>query len=271
MNRKILLLISILSFLLLLGGCPIPINVAICGNEICESGESTVCPSDCTGKTTITPPPIVQSCTDLGGKTCGSSDMCAGYWLDSGYTCCSKSCENDITQINFQKGWNYVSFPEVQLDDAVEDIFAGNFITAIDSIYTYDDGKWKVWHSDTSIPGDLDNIEGGRAYIFVMKSDYTLQISDLENTLQTLMKSETSLREPTTIKVKKGWNLIGTAANSEHPHEEYLWSIDGDYESMWMFTTTQGGLEKIDLTHDYNLVPTRAYWIYLTADGEITP
>ena len=269
MNRKILLLISILSFLLLLGGCPIPINVAICGNEICESGESSVCPSDCTETTETTS--TEESCADMGGDTCESSEMCAGYWFDSDYTCCSQSCEDDITEINFLEGWNYVSFPEVELDDAVEDIFSSDFLDAIDSIYTYDDEEWKVWHSDTSIPGDLENIEGGRAYIFVMNSDYSLQLSDLEDTLNALMESETSTREPTAISVKEGWNLIGTASDSEEPHEEYLWSIDGDYESMWMFTTTQGDLEKIDLTHDYNLVPTRAYWIYLTTDGEITP
>lgn len=270
MNKKILLLISILLFLLVLGGCPIPINVAICGNQICESGEQSVCPSDCTA-TTATPSVGEQSCTDMGGYTCGSSEMCTGYWYDSYYTCCSQSCEEDIRVIEFKEGWNYVSFPQVQLNDAIEDIFVSDFLNAIDSVYTYDNGVWKVWHSDQSIPGDLENIQGGRAYIFVMKNDYTLQLIELEVALNYLIESETSTRQPLSISVTQGWNLIGSSSDTEQPHQEYLWSIQGEYESMWMFATAQGDLQKIDLTHDYNLVPTRAYWIYITNDGEITP
>ena len=37
-------------------------------------------------------------------------------------------------------------------------------------IYTYEDGSWKVWHSDSSIPSDLENIEAGRGYVFIMNS-----------------------------------------------------------------------------------------------------
>ncbi len=276
-QKRVLLLILILSFLLLLSGCPIPINVAICGNEICESGESSVCPSDCTGTTDAGPTIITeQTCSDLGGDSCATAEMCAGYWLDSAYTCCSNNCDNDITTIEFKKGWNYVSFPEVQLDDPVEKIFSTDFLSAVDSIYTYYDGSWNVWHSDSSIPSDLENIEAGRAYVFVMNNDYTLELSDLETSLDSIIASETTTRYPSVITVGEGWNLVGSTygeeENMEKPLEEYFWNIDGKYGSLWMFTSTSGGdLEKIDTTHNYNLIPTRAYWIYMTSEGEIIP
>jgi hypothetical protein len=269
MIKKVLLLSLSIAILLLLGGCPIPINVAICGNEICETGEDTMCPSDCEGRTTETTTETM--CDDLGGDLCDDAEMCDGYWLDGEYTCCSATCEDDVTAIEFKEGWNYVSFPLVLLDDAVEDIFSSEFLASVDSIYTYTDGSWLVWHSDTSIPSDLEDIEGGRAYIFVMNSDYTLELSDLEETLDAVIEAETSTRAPTSIDVQEGWNLIGVASDNEEPLVDYFWNIDGSYASLWIFSTTQGDLEKIDLTHSYNLIPTHAYWVYVTTDGVIEP
>ncbi|MEK6867430.1 MAG: hypothetical protein AABX98_01270 [Nanoarchaeota archaeon] len=274
MIKKVLLLSVSIAILLLLGGCPIPINVAICGNEICETGEDTMCPSDCEGTTSQTAKTV--TCDDLGGDSCGNAEMCAGYWLDDDYTCCSETCEDDITSINFKEGWNYVSFPLVQLDDPVEDIFSSKFLAAVDSIYTYTDESWLVWHSDSSVPSDLDNIEGGRAYVFVMDSDYTLELADLDSTLDAIIAAETTTRYPNVISVAEGWNLAGSTYGEEDdmekPQESYFWNIEGAYGSLWMFSTISGDdLEKIDLTHNYNLIPTHAYWIYMTEEGEIIP
>ncbi len=264
--------ILMFSFILLLAGCQIPINIAICGNEICESGEDNMCPGDCE-EDAITEK---ETCADLGGDSCDDTEMCAGYWLDDKYSCCSENCEEDITSLAFVQGWNFVSFPLVQLDDPIEDIFSSDFLAAVDSIYTYTDGLWLVWHSDSSIPSDLTNIEGGRAYLFVMESAYTLQLSDLESKLDSIISEETTTRYPSVITVAEGWNLVGsTYGEEEHmekPHEEYFWNIDEVYGSLWMLITISGNdLEEIDLTHNYNLIPTHAYWIYMTGEGEIIP
>ena len=274
MNKNVLLMISILAVVLVLSSCQwLPVNVAICGNEICESGESSICPSDCAeGEEEEETGTITEAmCAADGGDSCGSTEMCTGYWMDADYTCCSTTCEDAVDAIYFTEGWNYVSLPEVELDDSIEDIFSDDFLTAVDSIYTYTEESWKVWHSDTSIPSDLENIQGGRAYIFVMNSAYTLELSEIEETLDALMEAEASARSPTAIDVQEGWNLIGVASSNEEPLVDYFWSIDGSYASLWVFSTTEGDLEKIDLTHNYNLIPTHAYWVYVTTDGEITP
>lgn len=274
MNKNVLLLISIVGIVLVLGGCQwLPVNVAICGNEICESGESSICPSDCaeSEEEELDGSITEAMCTADGGDSCASTEMCTGYWLDAGYTCCSTTCEDAVDAIYFTEGWNYVSLPEVELDDPIEDIFSDNFLSAVDSIYTYTEESWQVWHSDTSIPSDLENIQGGRAYIFVMNSDYTLELSEIEETLDTLMEAESSARSPTSIDIQEGWNLVGVASSNEEPLVDYFWSIDGSYASLWVFSTTEGDLEKVDLTHNYNLIPTHAYWVYVTTDGEITP
>jgi hypothetical protein len=104
-----------------------------------------------------------------------------------------------------------------------------------------------------------------------MNSDYTLELSDLEETLDAVIEAETSTRAPTSIDVQEGWNLIGVASDNEEPLVDYFWNIDGSYASLWIFSTTQGDLEKIDLTHSYNLIPTHAYWVYVTTDGVIEP
>lgn len=249
---------------------------AICGNEICEAGERSICPSDCEGVEEEAEEMAEETCTDIGGYLCESSEMCVGYWLDSDYTCCSEECEDDITVIEFKQGWNYISFPAVQLNDAIEDIFSADFLNAVDSIYTYYDSSWGVWHNDSSIPSDLENIEAGRGYVFIMNSDYTLYLSEIEETLDGIIAEEGTTRAPNSIDVYTAWNLIGSTfgeeENIEKPLEDYFWNIEEDYGSLWMFTSTSSGdIEKIDLTHNYNLIPTRAYWIYMTSDGEIIP
>jgi len=272
MNKK-LLIFGIISVLLLLGGCPIPLNVAICGNDVCESGEQDVCPGDCESVTETVPE---QTCSDIGGDTCSSSEMCGGYWMNSAYTCCSQTCESDITSIEFKEGWNYISFPESQLNDNIEDIFSTDFLAAIDSIYTYYDGQWSAWHSDSSIPSDLTTIEGGRGYVFNMNSDYTLELS----TIDAVIASSTS---PHQLNVYTGWNLIGVTAGVEENREkslhDYFTDLGSTYTSLWEYTTSTGSLGSVTVNgitvnganYYYNLIPTHAYWIYVTSDGEITP
>ena len=73
MNKKLLIFISI-CILFFVGGCPLPFNVAICGNDICETGEETVCPGDCPGITDTllsdtTLPDTTGSTTDTTSTT----------------------------------------------------------------------------------------------------------------------------------------------------------------------------------------------------------
>ncbi len=53
MNKKIPLFFAIFTIVLFLASCAqLPFNIAICGNDVCETGEEDICPSDCEGVTT---------------------------------------------------------------------------------------------------------------------------------------------------------------------------------------------------------------------------
>jgi hypothetical protein len=155
MIKKVLLIIVALLIMNILGSCTnFPINIAICGNEVCEQDEENICPSDCEAVIITSP-----ACDDV----CSSSEMCIGSWVDDDSSCCAGSCMSEITDIPLASGWNYVSFPHVQINDNIEVLFANtvdaydgstSFLTVVDRIYSYQDNKWMVWHSDTTIPSD---------------------------------------------------------------------------------------------------------------------
>ncbi len=267
MNKKLLIL-GVLCSLLLLGGCPIPLNVAICGNDICETGEQQVCPGDCTG--------ITQTAYDTcDGDTCSADEYCPRYWLNDEHTLCSDTCETDSTSISLQSGWNYVSFPQAQLDEDIDSVIIGNFKTAVDSVYTYYNDQWYVWHSDGT-PSNLETLEGGRGYVFYMNSAYSLSL----NTLDSFVSSSDTIHS---VKVYDGWNLIGVSAGVETEKEKPLAEYFSDItlSSLWEYASYYGSLSSVrtdtidvscsEYSSSYNMIPTHAYWIYATADGEITP
>jgi hypothetical protein len=275
MNKKVLFIVALFSLLLLIGGCPIPVDVAICGNDICESGEDDICPSDCDGTSSSDS----YTCDD----TCAGSEMCEGFFGDGDNTCCVGYCMDEITEIPFGDGWNFVSFPFVELDDPIEDIFADlystedgttTFLDIVEDIYSYQDG-WKVWHNDESEPGDLENIEAGRAYVVIMSEGYVMSLDDLRANLDTIIDAEGTSRSPHEIDVWAGWNLVASSYGEDDemkdkPLQDYFETIDGSYESVW-HVASDGDLDKLDIDDSENLIPTYAYWLYMDSDGEIIP
>jgi hypothetical protein len=278
MNKKVLITVVLLSLLLLVGGCPIPVDVAICGNNICESGEDDICPSDCDGTDSM------ETTTSLScDATCAGGDLCQGYFGEGDVTCCIGSCMNAVTDITFSSGWNFVSFPFVELNDPIRDIFAnlhdvpggsGMFLDNVDSIYSYQ-GEWLVWHSDSSIPSNLDYIEAGRAYVVIMDSGFVVSLADLRANLDGLIAAEGTSRSPHEIDVWAGWNLVASSYGEDDemrdkPLQDYFETVEGSYASIW-HTSSSGSLDKLSITNSENLLPTNAYWLYMDSDGEIIP
>jgi len=267
MKQKIIIIGLILSlFVCFLNGCALlnQYDIQICGDGVCGDGEDETCPNDCTG----------NDCSSLSGDICETTEMCAAMWLSSSDDeCCSETCETDISSITLISGKNYVSIPFVEMDDTIEDI-VGTLLDGYNvSIYSYEDSTWKVWHSDGT-PGDLTNLEAGRGYVVVIDTGVTLTLTDLESNLGTIIDSEGGARSPHSTNVYEGWNLIGVAYGDEDEKEKPLSdvfsNIDGTYTSLWMYNE-DGNLEEVDSSEDYNVVPTRAYWLYVTSDGVIVP
>ena len=164
-----------------------------------------------------------------------------------------------------------MSIPYVELNDNVADVVSTDSIT---SIYTYVDGTWKVWHADDTIPSDLDTLEAGRGYVFVMASAATFTLADIKANMDAVIATESGARSPHSTAVYAGWNLIGDTYGDEEDKEKPMYdlfsNIDGSYISLWMYNDA-GNLEEVDISENYNIIPTRAYWIYMNADGVIVP
>jgi hypothetical protein len=274
MNKKLLFIAAFCCLLLLLGGCPIPVDVAICGNNICESGEANICPSDCVGQTSTS-----VSCD----ATCSTAEMCVGYFGDGEASCCVGNCNPEISEIAFTEGWNFVSFPLVELNDAPEDIFAGvtdtndpsiAFLDAVNTIYSYQNEEWVVWHNAEPDTSNLDRIEAVRGYVVIMDGSFTMSLDDLYESLDSIMESEGSSRSPHDVDVWAGWNLVGSTYGQDDDHvekplEDFFDSIEGAYSSLWKVGINDGDLEEISINDNENLLPTYTYWLYMDADGEI--
>ena len=86
------------------GSCPqdcveLLLRAAVCGNDVCETGENfSNCPEDCE-ETVIKQPSEVsdsKTCAELNGDVCDVGEDCGGQWLDATdtFSCCSQSCQS---------------------------------------------------------------------------------------------------------------------------------------------------------------------------------
>jgi len=89
--------------LLLLSGCKLQeqkSEAAVCGNDICETGESETCRADCGGLEGITK----RQCEEAGGRwnECGSP--CAGLDVKYCIQVCSAQCECNAKELKCPEG-----------------------------------------------------------------------------------------------------------------------------------------------------------------------
>jgi len=112
-------------------------------------------------------------------------------------------------EICLNKKWNLISVPFVLFNDDPNVVFQ-NASSSIDSVWTYDNGAWKVWKP--GVGGTLDSIQPGWGYWVLAKENKCFEIAG------SLLSPITT---PPSRVLDKGWNLIGYYGNTKM-------SLDGE-------------------------------------------
>ena len=162
--------------------------------------------------------------------------------------------ERSEQAITFQPGWNFFSL-NVEPDDS--DIFS--VLSAIDGQYTdvwlFDaESQTYVGHFPDQGIFDLTEIHAHTGYMIYVTTESTLIVN--------------GLKQPSNdLTMQNGWNLIGCPYDTDTPIEEALLPINGEYESVWYYDTTN------DLWRQYSPIgdeflndlttmePGNAYWV----------
>ena len=268
-KRGVIIVIFIALVAIFMSSCSqyLPVTLTICGDLQCGFDEENTCPSDCLNITNA------ASCTAAGGYSCSTGEWCEGYYMQGDW-CCSETCTTEITEIQLLTGKNYLSLPYVELNDVVEDIIPADVLNNTESIYYYDctQGTWVPYHTDPAVPSDPNfALMAGYSYVFVMAADDILYLSDVSANLATAVIANP--RSPQNTPVCTGWNYVASAHGTNIttiPLIDHFWNIAGTYGSLWNMEL-YGSYSEIDLNYNHNLVPTYAYWLYVTQDGEIVP
>ncbi|MBI2045561.1 hypothetical protein HYT23_05885 [Candidatus Pacearchaeota archaeon] len=129
--------------------------------------------------------------------------------------------EGEVVEIPIYKKWNLISVPFDLLNEDVEDVFSqleedGTHIT---EVWTYDEDGWHVYHSNISLPSDLETIEPGYGY-WVHADCETNDEDELCDDLEVggaLLSAGPEV--PPTRELQAGWNLIGRYYSVEEEQE----------------------------------------------------
>jgi hypothetical protein len=176
-------------------------------------------------------------------------------------------------------GWNLISLPVMPFDTDIADVLAAmNRSDQLKSVWYFDQcedpapdlGKWHVYDATTRT-GDLDTLEAGKAYWFLMlsPSDAGYDASAFPISLW-VFGTEVPMPPnlPSSYDVCKGWNMVGFRSVDEMPTKDYL----ADFSS-----SEYGAIYGWDpylqdwITNRDKLVPGHGYWIPFSVAGAIHP
>ena len=122
--------------------------------------------------------------------------------------------------------------------------------------------------------GGVTNFEPLKGYLIHMDTS-----QDITNLVR---KSGEQPQVPSSLDVKKGWNLIGTTDTTARNAETMLGAIDTDYYSIWNFNVSTQSYDKagingksgnIDETHVgtdvFMMQPKISYWVWATQNTSL--
>jgi hypothetical protein len=176
-------------------------------------------------------------------------------------------------------GWNLISLPLIPFDTDIADVLAAmNRSDQLKSVWYFDQcedpapdlGKWHVYDATTGT-GDLNTLEAGKAYWFLMLSPgdagydasafpVSLWVFGTEAPMPPDLQSSYDLC--------KGWNMVGFRSVEEMAPQDYLGTFDpSEYGAIYGWDSyLQDWIANPD-----KLVPGRGYWIPFSVAGAIHP
>jgi len=162
--------------------------------------------------------------------------------------------------ISLITGWNFISIP-IQLSNSNLDAVLQSINGHYRSVWSYDsvNSEWQRYVMDgPDYPYHLETIKTGEGYWIEMSSSATLTLEGWEV-------------GNTPISLEPGWNMIGYSCLSAQPIEEALFSITGNYDSVWTYDAENGKWERclVDgpefLNNLDTMEPGKGYCIHVTA------
>ncbi len=170
---------------------------------------------------------------------------------DYSYIDINVSAVPSMVVVNFENGWNMVSFPWMNTTTTLSDALSG---LSWDRAMVYNNQN-KVWYTYNTARADK----------------YNLGFPTLDNTMGIWVHVTSSGSEngpttnigTTTVSLYKGWNLVGYPSNTVRTVSNALSGIP--YDIVQTYNTTTGQIQTLADTD--NMVPGKAYWIHVTADA----
>lgn len=176
-------------------------------------------------------------------------------------------------------GWNLISLPIMPFDTSIESVLAPmNRSDQLKSVWYFDEcedpaadqGKWHVYDAINGI-GDLDTIEAGKAYWFLMlgPGDAAYDATAFPVSLW-IFGTEGSMPpdSPLSYYVCEGWNMVGFRSVQQMDPEDYLGAFSpSEYGAIYGWDSyLQDWIANPD-----KLVPGRGYWMPFSVAGTISP
>jgi len=161
------------------------------------------------------------------------------------------------SSLQVKQGVNFVSIPVILENKSIQDIFYG-LENKITRVYGYQEG-WKAYYFDKTELSSLQDIEEGEGYIIIAKEPFTMNLQGYTKNLNN------NIIERPVFTLRQGWNLIGTFSG-DMKVSEFLAGLDYNTESVFEYNNVYNKLNA-----DSILKKDKAYWVYMNAEGVISP
>ncbi|NMI89285.1 hypothetical protein GLU26_02140 [Nanohaloarchaea archaeon] len=166
---------------------------------------------------------------------------------------------------DLKKGYNYFSVPEVTDEgEKISDIFDGG---KLESVWTYNNGQWKNYHSEAP-SNPFDTFSGGQGYIVEVTEDIT--VYPKIDTNLSRVDPDTPIG-PASHNISSGWNLVGSYWQNPKAsnHSEAFSSMPDDHITQTLYSQKDGGLGLKELNKG-KIKSGRAYWVSAKSQASYT-
>ena len=144
--------------------------------------------------------------------------------------------------IHLEEKWNLISVPFSLLSNNIDEVFS-DISDKIETVWSYDEDGWHVYHPGNSNISDLETIEPGYGYWVSANEETDLLIGG------SLLSPGPS--SPPARPIQPGWNLIGHYGTVEK----------SSYCSLFSLVDTQEGHPRWSALFGYNAVTDHFEWL----------